>query len=261
MKVPYLLFVLASGALVFGQGAPTSFSPAPPHPAGITYVNGQLQIDATNISLAEVLSKVARLTGIQFDIPPEANAELMPVVKAGPGTSREVLALLLRETHFNFLIEASDSDPNKLQAVMILPEDKKGSAPTGPAEAVPSRSPFRKNQDTVEKQQERSLAANTPPDNADATQQEAAQSAPANDGPPVPSSLSQPEQSAALVAGASSAQIPSEGGRPGALTPPTVLSQQNISQQLQQMYTQRMQINQQGGQGSTASAPASNAKN
>jgi hypothetical protein len=55
---------------------------------------------------------------------------------------------------------------------------------------------------------------------------------------PPPSALEQP-----LPPGLN----PDPSSRPGALTPPPVMNQQNITQQLQQMYQTRAQMNQPNG--------------
>src|SRR6516162_4796871 len=72
----------------------TSVAPASqPAPAGslnISYVDGQLRIDALDSTLRDVLTKVAALTGVKIEIPAGASSERLPVVKLGPGPARQI---------------------------------------------------------------------------------------------------------------------------------------------------------------------------
>lgn len=263
-----LLSAMANVALLRGQ-APVALAPAnrpsvqtasaAPKPA-ISYVGGMLEIDASDMTLAQVLMRVASLTGIKFDIPPEASSELMPVIRVGPGSSRQVLASLLRESHFNFLLQGSDADPDKLQSVLILPEDKKdNAADSSDPGTVPGRRSLGRPGGLQPKQEEASAytpsvqtgSESQPPGNG---------AAPGSDGGAPPP---QPDQNGGSVpvAVSPSSIASSDGMRPGAMSPPAVLSQENITQQLQQMYTQRMQMNQQGRPSGTAPTVTPDASN
>jgi hypothetical protein len=206
-------------------------------------VGGQLRIDAFGSTLADVLTQVAALTGVNIDIPAGAASERMPVVELGPGPARQILASLLSDSNFDYLIQASDADPERIQSVLLMPREKRGSGTNGTdVVARTSRSPF--------------AAALAPPE------------APAPDSPALappemasseagslnPQSASaQPEQATPppLVQPDLSGQFPllqpdpSNPSKPGALTPPATLNPQSINQQLQQMYQQRIQMTQQ----------------
>jgi hypothetical protein len=128
--------------LAAAAGAPAQSVSAPPTSGGIpavspkiTYEDGQLRIEALDSTLADVLRKVASLTGVTIDIPAGANSERMPVVDFGPGPARQVLASLLSDSGFDFLIQASGTDPGKIQNVLLIARDKKGSGSNG-AEVV-----------------------------------------------------------------------------------------------------------------------------
>src|ERR1019366_8041606 len=110
--------------------APPPLEKRPTVPAKISYVAGQLRIDAFDVPLADVLQKVAALTGVIIDLPPGARNERLPVVELGPGTARQVLAELLSDSAFDFLIQSSSADPDKLQSVLLMPRDKKGGGTT-----------------------------------------------------------------------------------------------------------------------------------
>src|SRR5947209_2268279 len=60
-------------------------------PMDVSYEDGQLNIVAVNTSLGSVLRKVAELTGAKIEIPSEANTELVPILKLGPGAPRAIV--------------------------------------------------------------------------------------------------------------------------------------------------------------------------
>ena len=201
----------------------------------VSYIDGQLSINAYDVTLAEVLQKVAALTGVLIDLPEGANRERMPIVKFGPGSAREVLASLLSDSSFDYMIQASDTDSEMLQSVLLMPRKKKGSTDNGTGEvAVARNSRFRAPQQAVEEAQAPDAAQRTP----ESSPSEAAASNPQPPSPPSDISLS----------AAAAQRTSSDGLRPGAMTPPATLNSGSINQQLQQMYQQRVQMNQQNNQ-------------
>jgi len=218
----------------------TAATPVPP--PKISYVGGQLKIDATDSTLADILTKVAALTGVTIDIPPAANQERMAVVQLGPGPAREVLASLLSDSNVDYVIQASDTDPMKLQSVLVMARDKKGAKPNGTDEmASVARSPYARRgmpQQPQETQapdspQPESIVAESAPTQPD-------QSAPPPPAEPPPSRQPSVSEQPGMINGAKIAPQPV----------PSSLDSQNITQTLQQMYQQRMQINQQDHQAS-----------
>jgi hypothetical protein len=205
----------------------------------ISYIDGQLRIDAFDITLADVLTKVADLTGVIIEIPPGAQTERLPVVQLGPGTARQVLAELLSDSTFDFLIQSPSADPEKLQSVLLIPRDKKGGgATTADGTARPPRGPS-----ALAAAQPEAVPDNPRPETA------ALESSSVNtvaEAPPAAPSTP-PAQTAALPdlpmqMPSSLQQDPSAVSRPGALAPPASLTPQSINQQLQQMYQTRMQM-------------------
>jgi hypothetical protein len=207
---------------------------------GITYVEGQLRINVLNSTLAEVLRKVAALTGAKIDIPEGANAEQMPVVELGPGPARQILASLLSESNFDYLIQGSDSDGSRIESVLLLPRGKKD--PGGPD--IPGRGP-------------RNVYAR------------AAAPPPQDDPQPAPNSGVAPDQNQVAGAAATPPQPDAAPATPAAqpdlsappaygqplqtnvpktfpVAPPASFDQQTVNSQLQQMYQQRVQMMQQG---------------
>ncbi len=229
------LLFFAGVAMAQDAGRPESDKPAVP--PKITYVNGQLQIAAFGATLADVLATVASLTGVTIDVPAGAKNERMPIVELGPGPARQVLASLLSDSNFDYLIQASNSDPEKIQAVLLMQREKKGSV-TNVAEAapLPSRGPFGR------------VVQPEPPVNAPVTAQpEFAQEANSLNPQPAAAPQDQPAPTPpSMSGGAFPIPLAQPGTSAGAMTPPPVLNQQSITQQLQQMYQQRMQMTQQG---------------
>ena len=230
-----LLFASVAGAQTTTPEAPPAAAESPARPAvpaKITYVGGQLRIDALGSTLAEVLTQVATLTGAKIDVPAGAASERMPVVELGPGPARQILAELLSDSNFDYLIQASDVDPEKLQAVLLMPREKKTDAP-----ARASRGPY--------------VAAAAPPEApVPDSPAPAPPEVPAPDAssltPPAPA---QPVQAIPVQPDLSGQPLlqpdSSNPAKPGALTPPATLTPQSINQQLQQMYQQRAQMTQQ----------------
>ncbi len=233
---------------------------APAAPPKISYVGGQLKIDAMDATLSDVLAKVAALTGVKIEVPAEVPDERMPVVELGPGPARQVLASLLSESSFDYMIQASDKDPEKIQNVLLIPKEKKGGgssatnvaanlvrgphgrvgAMSAPSEEAAVESPVPSQPDNAAV----AIAGNPQPSPAQPDQPAAPP--PAQTDPSMAAPLPQMEQSNTL--------------RPGAMAPPSVVNQQTISQQLQQMYQQRMQMVQQDRQAAAQGAPANPGK-
>jgi hypothetical protein len=249
-------------------------APAPEKPPEvrkeISYVDGQLKIDALNATLADVLAKVAALTGVKIDLPEGATSEPMPVVDLGPGPAREILASLLRDSNFDYLILASDKDPEKVQSVVLMTREKRGSGTNGTngieAVARPIRSPYSRAGAPPPRQDEPA-----PPDPPAPVQPEntvAGVNSPNGSTQPDPSSSSpspQPDSSTSSLSTQPDLSVPPPFGQPlqtnippvFPVSPPAVMNQQTMSQQLQQMYQQRMQMLQQDRQIGQPAVPGS----
>jgi len=219
--------------------APSESENAPAVPPNVSYVGSQLSIEARDSTLSDILTKVAALTGVKIDVPAGADSKRMPVVRLGPGPTRQILASLLSDWRCDYVIQASDTDPEKIQSVFIMLREKKGSEPNGTDGAArPSRSPYARAAEPPVRPEEAQVPDSSvprPPENA-APEVNSAAIAPEQSTPPSPV---QPDQSVRP-----SLLQPAQSGftRPGALTPPQSMDSQSISQQLQQMYQQRMQM-------------------
>jgi len=242
---------LATQAPIAAPEAPAHTAPAPSTsvrtPAGhleITYIGGQLRIDALDSTLKDVLTKLAALTGMTIDIPAGASSEHLPVVKFGPGPAREVLASLLTGSNFDYLIQAPVTDPEGIQDVVLMPREKKGSGGNAPDPAARHTS-----SPSVTALVSPSRPEEIPEPNSPVSLQPDNSTTAANSSTPVPT---EPDPSAASPSAPSPsalspAALVNRSGltSEGAVSTPATLDPQSINQQLQQMYQQRIQINQQ----------------
>jgi len=255
----WLLFA-GTGAAQTGPAAPTKAPAAP----GITYTDGELRINVLNTTLSEVLARVAKLTGVVIDLPAGAGVEKLQVVEVGPGPARQVLASLLMESNFDYLIQSADNDSEKIQSVLLMPRGKKDSTPGGNPGGNGFRSPFGRaaaagvtsppppEEPPVPEPPTPAVADNLPagltpvdpsappPPQLPPSQGVQPAYAPLDD----PSAL--PPQAALDQPLPPGLNADPSTSRPGALTPPPVMNQQSITQQLQQMYQTRAQMNQVG---------------
>ena len=98
----------------------------------VSFDDNQLTIVADNSTLSEILAAVHTRTGAEVDVPPSASGERIPTVRLGPGPAGQVLASLLSWTDFDYVIQASDTDPLKIQSVLLLARSKTPvTGPTG----------------------------------------------------------------------------------------------------------------------------------
>jgi hypothetical protein len=205
----------------------------------VSYVSGQLSIDALNSTLTEVLAQVASLTGVNFEIPETAANGRLPIVDLGPGTPRQILALLFDGSNLDYLIQDSSTDPDKIASVLLVPHTKKPMNESAPSSvAVRSRGPYSRsvvtssqveepaeeNSAQAPMQSDNGLVDGQPlvsPDDQQVLSNQPVQQAPTS--PPAPSN-----RSGLTVE--------------GAMSPPAAMDRQSINQQLQQMYQQRTQM-------------------
>jgi hypothetical protein len=210
-------------------------------PQASSFSAGQLRIYARDATLGDVLGQVASLTGVKIDIPPSARVERMPLVELGPGPARQVLATLFRDSGFDYLVQESDQNPEQIQNILLMARDKTPSA--GPVVAAApgrgTRSPFVKPA-AIAPAEEPPAPPAAPPENT------VAEAAPANPQP----ATDQPDSSLSTQPELSVPSQPTPIDRPkfpptSPVPLPSVLNQQTMNQQLQQMYQQRMQMMQQ----------------
>ncbi len=117
------------------QVAPTEPVAPKQNPLVVTYRNGQLEIDAENATLADVLQLVAQKTGAVIDLPPGSGLERI-VEHAGPGHAEDVLARLLNGSTFDFVIAGSSRTPRNPIQVLLFPRKPDTAAPVQEAVAL-----------------------------------------------------------------------------------------------------------------------------
>jgi hypothetical protein len=212
--------------------APSTLEKRPAARLDVSYHDGQLRVKAHDTTMAELLTKVAAVTGARIDLPVTVNDEKWSVVDVGPGPAREIVGELLKDTGYDYLIQAADKDRNNIQSVMLIARDKKHGGPNAAEVAVRPVSPYARSaaaaaeapktenatQDVI------SITMQTPSTQAEAVM------------PEVPA---QPDRSHQVGAQSDNSR------RTAALSPPPVMSSDHINTQLQQMYQQRVQMIQQ----------------
>ena len=98
---------------------PPTLEQQPPAPPQVTYRDGQLSINSTNATLAQVLRSVQTQTGATIDVPPGAGSERV-VATLGPGRPQSVLASLLDGSKFNYVILGEPGNSGGVQKVILL---------------------------------------------------------------------------------------------------------------------------------------------
>jgi hypothetical protein len=91
----------------------------PPRPPKVTCNGDQLTISADNSTLGSVLTAIHACSGILIDTPP-GSAGSRTYEEIGPGPVRQVLESLLSGTEFNYVIGLSDSNPQKVETVLLM---------------------------------------------------------------------------------------------------------------------------------------------
>jgi|SRR5215472_1642226 len=198
----------------------------------VLFEDGQLTINASNASLADVLYALRACTGADIDLPSAAGSERV-TAQLGPGPARKVLSDLLTWSSFDYVIQASDSDPLSIQSVTLMIRTKSAPAtvagpPGRPAAASARPGPV----------VEPSVPAAAPVDLPEVDKPvDALPAAPAadNSAPLSPSSSSQPRPADMSPVGTA--------GSGGAKSPADMI------QELQQMYQQRRTLQEQQNRG------------
>ena len=201
----------------------------PAVPPEVSYVNGQLLINAKNSTLSDVLKAVEKDTGATFDISSGDTSERV-VGRIGPGTPRDVMAELLNGSHFNYVMLSPIGNPSALSKVLLTPRSKGSAGQTYTAQQQPPQtfqqpmqiSPGLPIQQQVQQQ---NAAAEESSDNGDAAADENADN----------QNQDQPENQPETQDPAQSVQAPQQP--PGVKTPEQLL--QELRQQQQQVIQQQ----------------------
>src|SRR5665213_284324 len=193
----------------------------------VTYDHGQLTITAENVTLSDILSTLHLVMGTEVDLPAGATRERI-WAHLGPGPARKILADLLSNTDLNYVIQASPKDLNGIQSVMLtVRTDGGGAKPEVNSQSASLENDRKRgNADAPEVPAEAASVPQEPQAAAEATP------TPLPDAPivePHPAIVSANSPAASSVANPSI---------------PSVLSEEQIVQQLTNMYQQRKQLQQ-----------------
>lgn len=94
-----------------------------PKPPRILFEDGQLTIIAENSLLSDILSVLRERTGADIELPVSATGNRM-WVRLGPGPAHRVLAQLFGNTDFDYVIQASDTDADLIQSILLTQRRK-----------------------------------------------------------------------------------------------------------------------------------------
>jgi hypothetical protein len=204
----------------------------------VSFDDGQLTINANNVSLPEIMSALRACMGVDIDIPTNASAERV-TAQLGPGPARKVLADLLGWSSFDYIIQGSDEDPLAVQSVTLLERSKGPVAPSPRSTGVVASAHAPANVPSAPQPEAEPAASNVTepavaevrPDRSDAIPDQPSNAS------GLPSSL----QSRIAASGSNTAAGPGLNSSVGQ-------SPAEMIQQLQQMYEQRRILQQQENQ-------------
>jgi hypothetical protein len=115
--------------------APLSAEQGTPSRHQISYEDGQLTIVAENSKLGDILAAVSERMGADIELPASASDERI-WIRLGPGPARKVLAALLGGTDLDYVIQASETDPEGIQSVLLTPRTKGAASVVAPGRPV-----------------------------------------------------------------------------------------------------------------------------
>jgi len=231
------------------QQAPSPSTPeqASPKAPQVTYEAGQLTIIAENSKLSDILASLRACMGADIDLPASASGERI-WVRLGPGPARKVLATLLSQTKLDYIIQASDTDPDGIRNVWLTPRTE-GPAVTTAKVGAPAVRPLPPRLSDSE----RRVVRNRPPEETESPEPAVSTDAPPAVTMPAPTGAqpaptdaapanTQPA-SASTDTGTASDSQGSEPNKPAANTTPAANPADQMIQTLQNMYEQRKQMN------------------
>jgi len=203
--------------------APAQVRSKPPE---VTYEDGQLTIIAENSLLSDIMALLRARTGADIEVPASASGEHI-WVSLGPGPARKVLASLLSETKLDYVILASDSDPDGIRSVSLTPRT---SASAGGANAGSSVG------QSIRDSNRRLRQFSSAPPEARVEDQPAPEPAASTEAAPPPEATQPTPAETAVV---KDAQAPTDANRPAGNT------SDQMMHMLQNMYEERKQQMQQ----------------
>jgi len=98
-----------------------------PVPPSVKWDGKLLTVDAENSRLSDVLIAIRDLTGATLELSVALPQERV-AVHLGPGPARQIISDLLYGTQFDYIVQASDDDPDALRSVVITPRDREDNS-------------------------------------------------------------------------------------------------------------------------------------
>ncbi len=207
----------------------------PPVSPSVVYTGELLRIDAFNSTLADILTKIATITGAEIDVPAGARGERM-VADLGPGPPRQILTSLLTDTDFDFVIISSKDDPQSILTVLLTPRGHNNGSARDTMLAERPAPNFR----GIARPQTMPVLENStdsqPADDSGTSVSDSASAESAPTAPPADSSAPAPAAAATLATSSATS-----GSTFGSDASAGQTGQQNMNQRLLQMYKQREQ--------------------
>jgi len=256
----------ASQPMEVAQPAPVSVEPKPlpmlpaelpPAAPRVSCEEGQLSISANNATLGSILTAVHNCIGVKIDFPDDA-AAMRTYGEFGPGPAGQVLIALLGSTDFDYIVGASDANPQKLQTVLLMARSKKeASESTSSMVMTPARRAWLERRrasrpgqepnsdDSSQSETEPAAAAPDQSAAAESPQPAAATDQPQPDNPPATPAMGSTLQPANTVLGSGDASSNPAQGK----------STQELITDMQQMFEQRKQLNQNQNGNQAPAAP------
>ena len=206
----------------------------------VSYEDGKLTIIAENSMLSDVLSAVRAQTGADIELPPGASNQRI-WARLGPGPARSVLATLLDSTNLDYVIRASQTDPQSIQSILLMLREKAATSavPGTPGTSMepPPRGTIRRSPRlTLSVPENTGLENPAPPESSASPEGAPTDQAPPSPDQPPPSadqSFTRPDQQ-------TSSAIPAADASTSAFK-----TSEQMIQDLQRMYEQRKQLQQQ----------------
>lgn len=202
----------------------------------VTADGNQLMIRAKDCALSQILDAVRAKTGANIDVSGGTSEHM--TVKIGPGPARQVISSLLGWTDFDYVIQGPDGDSVTIQSIMLFPKTKSAQSATNATPALGS------NRQPLAGQPRTTAEPVTPPPAPEMPEPEgAAPAQPTADAAP-PAATTTPIPTNYERSAANAASMPDPAA--GKSTPEMI-------QNMQQLFEQRRQIQQQYNQ--TSGAP------
>jgi hypothetical protein len=205
----------------------------------VTYENGQLTIVAENVPLSEVMTALHNVMGTEIDLPVAASDDRV-WARLGPGPARKVLSDMLANTDLNYVIQGSSRDLDAIQSVVLTAH----TVDVAPGRGGASNESAGR-MDARRQPRESAVPTETPDQEVPASPEPAVPAVPAvaaeatPEATPPPSSPVAPESPS--MAAAAQSSVADSFAHPG---PPASLTQEQMTQQLMNMYQQRKQLQQ-----------------